>query len=800
MANPLSSRGVSDRDYAAAVATAVGEAGGGGRYNQGVVGMAAVIDTLANRVEQGDFAANYGSSIADQAMAGKGKQYNAWKAGYGKEDTEKVYNAVLTGDLSGLSAQQKKDVAQAQEAALGVLGSGQLRGITQGATFYQNKTTTDKWGTSGPQDARAKLNGKIDIGDHTFTGINGWGFDPNASFDREGALMRNLQDFSYAQGGDSPGEQAMAAGAQRGGFPVAQSAGMSFTPALPGHMDVPDPATPGYNFSQSFGNLGYNPQFAQPVTPQNPPKSYDPLSSIRAPSDPFSANQMQALAAAAAKMTGVAQVAPKAPTERVSFDDRTTREPESWASNWSPAKEIGVVTSTPALSRWYSDRKAALEAGLPSPPMPADARRELGLPATASTSYDPLSSIAQPVTPQNPPVATQPGGWGAIAGNAISAARTYDPLSSISAPTFATPRNQLPGASPDWGNAGLGGGFGDFTTGSNGTFQKAPPSVMSAPEPGPTGGSIAGAAIKQFAPQPVSAIPQFSNIKPTMAAVTAAVAAADEEAKKNAELAAAYTPPNPRDDMYGVAPTVEKPTATVKAPQVQKVQPRIVPKPVPMAPPPKPQPITQQQLNAAGLGDSPGSQLAAQIGTPSQFMGSGTSPQNFAKAVAAVAAINGNNLANSYAAQLNSNRPGVDGAAFNALQNEYAKATGQPGTTGILQGFMRDVGQAFSPIFAGSSASNYGTPANPMSQKDLNAFGLGDALAPRNGAAYGTPGNPMSQRDLNSYGLGDAPAGTSYGGGSSFMGGLGGLLGGLFGGGGGGGYNSGNYGPGGGLY
>ena len=47
----------------------------------------------------------------------------------------------------------------------------------------------------------------------------------------------------------------------------------------------------------------------------------------------------------------------------------------------------------------------------------------------------------------------------------------------------------------------------------------------------------------------------FSSMKPKMSAVTAAVAAADDAA----ELAAAYKPPNPRDDMHSVAPTVEAP-------------------------------------------------------------------------------------------------------------------------------------------------------------------------------------------------------------------------------------------------
>lgn len=375
-----------------------------------------------------------------------------------------------------------------------------------------------------------------------------------------------------------------------------QSAGMSFTPALPAPMPQPAPSVmDNYGFS-NFGSMGYNPQFAQPVTPQNPP---------------------------------------------------------------------------------------------------------------AASRYDPLSSISPPSQ------APQPG-WGSIAGNAIGAARP-SPSTPDFGPMGNTPGLGMPAVSTP-----------DYTTGSNGSFQTAPPSTMA---PGPTGATLAGGAIGAMAP--VSAIPTFSSIRPQMSAVTTALAAADAETQKNAELAAAYKPPRLRDDMYGVAPTVEPPTAAVtapKAPQVQKVQPRIAPKPVPMQPPHPPSvPMTQKDLNSYGLGDSPGSQLAASIGTPQQFMGTSTSPQDFAKTVAAVAAINGSKDAQTYASQLSD--PHLGGVAFDALNNEYAKATNQMQTPTLYDR------AALSPI-----GRMLGMTAN---QLPFNGYGAANSPMPMNGMyVQGANGQP----------------------------------------------------------
>jgi len=325
-----------------------------------------------------------------------------------------------------------------------------------------------------------------------------------------------------------------------------------------------------------------------------------------------------------------------------------------------------------------------------------------------SLGYNP--QFAQPVTPQNPPAATQPG-WGSIAGEAIGAAR---------------PPASVPNYGPDYGNAGPGMpavSTPDYTTGSNGTLQQSPPSVM-----GPTGASLAGQAIGAAAP--LSALPQFSSMRPTMSGVDQAIAAADEAAAKNAELAQAYKPPSIRDDMYGVAPTVEPPSAAVtapKAPQVQKAMPRIAPKAVPMQPA---TPTTPQGLAKYGLGDrpqSPGEALSQQIGTPQDFMGSSTSPQAFGKAVAAVAAINGSKDAQTYAGLLSD--PHLGGVAFDALNNEYAKATNQMQTPTLYDR------AALSPI-----GRMLGMTAN---QLPFNGYGAANSPMPMNGMyVQGANGQP----------------------------------------------------------
>lgn len=212
MPNPLSRYGVSDRDYAAAVATAVGEAG-----REGVQGMAAVIDVLANRAENPQYADAYGNSVSEQATARKGREFNAWMSGSPRTQaafaqTMRALRAMASPTARArLPKAEQAQLAQAEKAAFGVLGTGDLRGITKGATRYANKAVTKRWGTNSAQDALEGEFGRLNIGNHTFTGP---GFDPSREYDPERAFRNLESNWAYAQGGDTPGER-LAAGRQQ---------------------------------------------------------------------------------------------------------------------------------------------------------------------------------------------------------------------------------------------------------------------------------------------------------------------------------------------------------------------------------------------------------------------------------------------------------------------------------------------------------------------------------------------------------------------------------------------------------
>ncbi|MFO1149073.1 MAG: cell wall hydrolase [Alsobacter sp.] len=203
MANPLSAYGISDRDYGAAIGTMVGEAG-----REGVKGMAAVADVLANRVANQKYA-GYGDSVADQAKAGGGSQFNAWNSsnprtiGAYLQAARAEAAATNPAAMAALPAAERKQLEQAAEAAFGVWGSGELRGVTKGATRYANKDVTDQWGTSAAQDKLEGQYGRLQIGNHTFTGP---GFDPTAPFDLSSGIAKNWT--AYQGSFNSPVERA----------------------------------------------------------------------------------------------------------------------------------------------------------------------------------------------------------------------------------------------------------------------------------------------------------------------------------------------------------------------------------------------------------------------------------------------------------------------------------------------------------------------------------------------------------------------------------------------------------------
>jgi hypothetical protein len=173
MANPLSSRGVSDRDYAAAVGTLMGEAAVRGNLQD----YQAIADVIANRQASGQF----GKSIAGITM--NPREFSTWSP-----REKNAYRSAVQGFTAALNpARIDKMPKAAQErfslatqALDDVFNTGKARGIAQGATFYDNPTVTAKLGTGGFHNGLEDQYGSIQIGAHRFSGpgLTDLPFDP----------------------------------------------------------------------------------------------------------------------------------------------------------------------------------------------------------------------------------------------------------------------------------------------------------------------------------------------------------------------------------------------------------------------------------------------------------------------------------------------------------------------------------------------------------------------------------------------------------------------------------------------
>lgn len=164
MPNPLSAAGVSDADYAAAVGTAMGEA-----YGEGLAGMAAVVDVLANRTLTPREYGAKDSSLASVAYA-KG-QFDTWNSRFSNAYAiarDARFVAQDPARLSLRSREFQQRYAQAHQAVQGVLVDKTLRGIAQGAGFYRNPEKT-----SAARNLEHALYGaEFRIGNHVFSGGN----------------------------------------------------------------------------------------------------------------------------------------------------------------------------------------------------------------------------------------------------------------------------------------------------------------------------------------------------------------------------------------------------------------------------------------------------------------------------------------------------------------------------------------------------------------------------------------------------------------------------------------------------
>lgn len=183
MANPLSAYGVSDRDYAAAIGTAMGEA-----YGEGIAGMAAVMDVIANRMENPRAYGARTASIHDVAYAPR--QFDAnrpqFSAAYAIAEAARTA-ALDPAYAASLPRAFQQNLAQAQTAALGVFGLGTLRGITRGADMYGNHAAMSAERIA--EHMSRVPNGAVQIGNHTFVGPN---VDPSRPFDINAALVQTM--------------------------------------------------------------------------------------------------------------------------------------------------------------------------------------------------------------------------------------------------------------------------------------------------------------------------------------------------------------------------------------------------------------------------------------------------------------------------------------------------------------------------------------------------------------------------------------------------------------------------------
>lgn len=177
MPNPLSNRGVSDRDYAAAVGTLVGEVAANG----GLVDFQAIADVIANRIEDSRYVGQYGPTIAGQVL--NPKEFSTWSP-----REKNAYQGAMAGfaatlnpsRAASLSPAIRDRVEKAQQAINDVMVTGVARGITQGATAYHNPDVTAKLGTDAWHNKLENQYGAVQIGAHSFTGH---GFRPDDTFD-----------------------------------------------------------------------------------------------------------------------------------------------------------------------------------------------------------------------------------------------------------------------------------------------------------------------------------------------------------------------------------------------------------------------------------------------------------------------------------------------------------------------------------------------------------------------------------------------------------------------------------------
>jgi hypothetical protein len=171
MTNPFSNQGWSDKDYARAVGTLMGEAYGGKKNPASTLeDYELIADVIANRKESAH--QSYRGKSIDQLLR-PAKEFSTWGKNQkaARSMATKGMAAVLgkrEDKLTGV-AKQKHDLAV--KALDNIFGNQSRRGVTHGSTRYNNPSLgPSKW-----HDVPARQVGSVTAGQHRATG---WEFDP----------------------------------------------------------------------------------------------------------------------------------------------------------------------------------------------------------------------------------------------------------------------------------------------------------------------------------------------------------------------------------------------------------------------------------------------------------------------------------------------------------------------------------------------------------------------------------------------------------------------------------------------
>jgi hypothetical protein len=189
MPNPYSSQGISDRDYAAAIAAMSGEMSPNAQ--QADVDM--IMDSIVNRAWESGQRTREGYRPASlSSVVTASGQYDAMRGVAGNRDrgsrrtsggqqaAREAFRAALTPSRAAPEIRDR--INTARQAIENVLVTGTSRGIAQGATNYRNVEVTDAWGTGRGHRRDERDYGFVDdTTGHRFSGMGMWQdreFDP----------------------------------------------------------------------------------------------------------------------------------------------------------------------------------------------------------------------------------------------------------------------------------------------------------------------------------------------------------------------------------------------------------------------------------------------------------------------------------------------------------------------------------------------------------------------------------------------------------------------------------------------